>query len=92
MNEQQRDPAFVITDLNKESGTVTVKINKGILGVMANQLKRTKKETTIKNEDGTTAVRVVKGAGIIKKLGHVLSEGGDFLYGDSNDPPDLNKI
>lgn len=61
------DPAFEILDVNPEEGTVTVKVKKGILGSMANQLKKTNNRR--------------KAASIIRKLGFELAHAGDVLYG-----------
>lgn len=66
-----QDPAFVVSELDRESGVVVVEIKKGILGPLANQLKNTSNKR--------------KGASILRKLGHVLGESGDYLY-DSNTP------
>lgn len=62
----QSDPAFEILGINKERGTVTVDIQKGILGSMANQLKNTNNQR--------------KGASIIRKLGFELARVGNILY------------
>lgn len=72
--EQKSDPAFSILSFDRETGTMVVAIKKGIIGPLANQLKSTKNRR--------------KGATIIRKMGHIFSEGGDFLYGTSDSPPD----
>lgn len=70
--EQKRnsDPAFVVTNLDRDDGTIVLEIKKGIIGPLANQLKKTSYQR--------------KGASIIRKLGFVLSESGDYLY-DQNE-------
>jgi hypothetical protein len=69
------DPAFTVTQLDRESGVVVVEIKKGIIGPLANQLKNTSNQR--------------KGASIIRKLGFVLSESGDYLYDGSIPRPDF---
>ena len=66
-NVVRSDPAFEIVDIDEGDGTVVVKIQKGILGSMANQLKNTNNQR--------------KGASIIRKLGFELARAGDVLYG-----------
>ncbi len=68
-------PAFTVTDLNREDGVVVLEIKKGILGPLSNQLKVTSDKR--------------KGASIVRKLGFVLGESGDFLYNDSLPKPDF---
>lgn len=65
------DPPFEIMDVNTDDGTVTVKVKKGILGSMANQLKKTNNRR--------------KAASIIRKLGFELADVGDVLYGTENE-------
>lgn len=69
------DPAFVITDLDRGDGIVVLEIKKGIIGPLANQLKNTSNRR--------------KGASIIRKLGFVLAESGDYLYSDDAQRPDF---
>lgn len=64
-------PAFVVRELDKETGTVVLELKKGIIGPVANQLKNTSDKR--------------KGASIIRKLGFILSQSGDFLYGEEGD-------
>lgn len=71
---QRSDPAFSVVSYDRETGTVVLAIKKGIIGPLANQLKSTNNRR--------------KGASIIRKMGHVLSESGDYLYGTSDAPPD----
>lgn len=65
--EQRNDPAFEIESINPSTGEVIIVIKKGIVGAMSNQLKNTNEER--------------KGSSILRKLGYVLSECGDVLYG-----------
>lgn len=65
--EQRNDPAFEIDSINPSTGDVVVIIKKGIVGAMSNQLKNTDEKR--------------KGSSILRKLGYVLSECGDVLYG-----------
>jgi len=66
MTETQ-NRAYVIVDENEVDGTITVRINKGILGALGNQLK-------------STSDKKRKGASILRKLGYDLAEAGDRLY------------
>ena len=63
----ENEHAFEIVETDVESGTVTIKIQKGLIGAMAKQLKNTDFQR--------------KGASIIQKLGLELSRVGDILYG-----------
>jgi len=68
---QNVNHAYEILERNMEEGTVTIKINKGILGAMGNQMK-------------STSDKKRKGASILRRLGYDLSEAGDFLYSKQN--------
>jgi len=74
--EQPKDPAFVIADMDREAGTVTLIVKMGILGPVSNQLKNTKDYR--------------KGCRIVRKLGFVLSSVGDYLYGKTDEVPDMS--
>jgi len=76
--QQNQDSAFDVLDVDMEEGTVTVRIKKGIIGPMANQLKSTTNQR--------------KGATIVRKLGFVLSEAGDRLYGDAVEDGELQDV
>jgi len=65
-NVVRSNPAFEIVEVDEERGSVLVEIQKGILGLMANQLKNTNNQR--------------KGASIIRKLGFELARVGDILY------------
>lgn len=67
VEEVRNDPAFRVEEVNTETGEVVLVVQKGIIGAMANQLKN------------TTDRR--KGASIVRKMGYVLAECGDILYG-----------
>ena len=69
--ETTQNHAYVVVEENMEEGTVTVRINKGILGALGNQLK-------------STSDKKRKGASILRKLGYDLSEAGDRLYSKQN--------
>lgn len=73
-----QDSAFDVLDVDLEAGTVTVKIKKGIIGPVANQLKATSNER--------------KGATIVRKMGFVLAEAGDRLYGDVIEDGELAEV
>jgi len=64
---EQRDPACEILEINMETGVCVVALKKGILGSSANQLKNTSNKR--------------KGASILRKLGFELAKAGDLLYG-----------
>lgn len=64
--QETRTPAFEVLELNRDDGVVVVAIKKGIIGPLANQLKNTSEKR--------------KGSSIIRKLGFVLSDSGDYLY------------
>ena len=68
--EVRGDPAFEVVEVDKTTGGTTVFIKRGLLGSLSNQLKAT---------DDRRA-----GAGILRKLGHVLSECGDIQYGSKD--------
>lgn len=72
---QNSDSAFDILELNEEDGTATIKIKKGIMGPMANQLKSTSDKR--------------KAATILRKLGFVIAEAGDRLYGQEVEEGEL---
>ena len=63
--EEPKKQAFTF-ELDEENGLVVVNLNKGILGGLANRLKKTPKN--------------IKGSSILRKLGFVLGECGDTLY------------
>jgi len=63
--------AYEVVERNLEDGTVTLRINKGILGALGNQLK-------------STSDKKRKGASILRKLGYDLADAGDFLYSKQN--------
>jgi len=63
--------AYEILERNMEEGTVVVKINKGILGAMSNQLK-------------ASSDKKRKGSSILRRLGYDLGDCGDFLYSKQN--------
>jgi len=63
--EEPKNQAFTF-ELDEERGLVVVNLNKGILGGLANLLKRTPGN--------------IKGSSILRKLGFVLGECGDKLY------------
>ncbi len=66
--QQEADSkAFEILDINHSTGDVVVKIKRGILGGVANQLKATAEK---------------KGSSIMRRLGHDLGAAGDALYSD----------
>jgi hypothetical protein len=67
VEQKTQNHAYVVVDENEMDGTVTVRINKGILGALGNQLK-------------STSDKKRKGASILRKLGYDLSEAGDRLY------------
>jgi len=69
--ETTQNHAYVMVEENMEEGTVLVKINKGILGAMSNQLK-------------ATGDKKRKGASILRKMGYDLGEAGDRLYSKQN--------
>lgn len=76
----QKDPAFEVSEINTTTGEIVVVIKKGIVGAAANQLKNTSNRR--------------KGASILRKLGYVLSDCGDLLYGtktlaDTDLDPDI---
>lgn len=64
MSEQ--NPAFELT-LNEEEGTVLIKLEKSVIGSLANQLKKTPNRR-----------KCVK---ILRRLGFELARVGDELYG-----------
>lgn len=74
-NQETRAPAFEIKELDRDEGVVVVAIKKGIIGPLANQLKNTSEKR--------------KGSSIIRKLGFVLGESGDYLYDDQHPLPDF---
>lgn len=78
MSNQNSDSAFEVLDVNMEDGTVTIKIKKGIIGPMANQLKSTSNQR--------------KGATIVRKVGFVLAEAGDRLYGELVEDGELQDL
>lgn len=63
--------AYAVIDENEVDGMVTVKINKGILGALSNQLK-------------ATSDKKRKGASILRKMGFDLGDAGDRLYSKQN--------
>ena len=65
--ETTQNHAYVVVEENMEEGTVLIKINKGILGALSNQLK-------------ATSDRKRKGASILRKMGFDLGDAGDRLY------------
>lgn len=75
-NEVRNDPAFAVDSIDSSSGEVILVIQKGILGALANQLKNTSNRR--------------KGSSILRKLGYVLSDCGDILYGKNISETDLN--
>ncbi len=74
-DQETRAPAFEVMGLDREEGVVIVAIKKGIIGPLANQLKNTSEKR--------------KGSSIIRKLGFVLGESGDYLYDDEHPLPDF---
>lgn len=68
---QNVNHAFEILEKNMEKGTVTLRINKGVLGAISNQLK-------------ATSDKKRKGASILRKLGFELGDAGDYLYSKQN--------
>jgi len=68
---QNVNHAYEILERNLEDGTVTIKINRGILGALGNQLK-------------STSDKKRKGASILRRLGYDMSDAGDFLYSKQN--------
>ena len=75
---EQRDPAFEILEIDRETGVCVVAIKKGILGSSANQLKNTNDRR--------------KGASILRKLGFELAKAGDILYGKDPDGTGLENV
>jgi hypothetical protein len=71
MTTQNVNHAYEVVERNLEDGTVTLRINKGILGALGNQLK-------------STSDKKRKGASILRKLGYDLADAGDFLYSKQN--------
>jgi len=71
MTTQNVNHAYEVIERNLEDGTVTLRINKGILGALGNQLK-------------STSDKKRKGASILRKLGYDLADCGDFLYSKQN--------
>lgn len=72
----RNDPAFEIISVNTCTGETIVSIQKGIIGATANQLKTTSDKR--------------KGASIVRKLGHVLSDCGDIQYGRNVEDTDID--
>lgn len=68
---QNANHAYEVIERNVEDGTITLRINKGILGALGNQLK-------------STSDKKRKGASILRRLGYDLSDAGDFLYSKQN--------
>jgi hypothetical protein len=68
---QNVNHAYEILERNLEEGTVLIRINKGILGAMGNQMK-------------ATSDKKRKGASILRRLGYDLAEAGDYLYSKQN--------
>jgi len=75
-NEVRNGPAFEIDSINPRTGEVVIIVQKGIVGALANQLKNTSSRR--------------KASSILRKLGHVLSDCGDILYGGDLTETDLN--
>jgi hypothetical protein len=76
-NEKNRNnPAFEIIEVNTKTGETTIVIQKGIMGSLANQLKNTNDRR--------------RGASILRKMGHVLSDCGDVQYGGEISKTDLD--
>jgi len=73
--ETTRSPAFTVTELDRENGVVILEIKKGIIGPLANQLKNTSDQR--------------KASSILRKLGFVLAESGDYLYKDDQPLPEF---
>lgn len=65
--EKPRSHAFDILSINIPEGATVIVIQKGVLGAMANQLKKTPDSR--------------KCGSILRKLGHELSYCGDVQYG-----------
>ena len=74
--EIRNDQAFEVVEVNTKTGETTIVVQKGIIGAMANQLKNTNNQR--------------KSAGILRKMGHVLSDCGDVQYGGEVDKTDLD--
>lgn len=75
-DESQNDPAFIIDSLNPATGEVVIIIQKGIVGALSNQLKNTSNRR--------------KASSILRKLGYVLSDCGNILYGGNITETDLD--
>lgn len=73
---QENDPAFAIESINPTTGEVVIVVQKGIVGALANQLKNTSSRR--------------KASSILRKLGYVLSDCGDILYGGDITETDLD--
>jgi hypothetical protein len=71
LTEETRSNAFEIKDVDSVNGTVQIIIQKRIIGSLSNQLKDTNNRR--------------KDASVLRKLGYVLAECGDFLYNNKND-------
>lgn len=78
MSEEQRRNAYDVLEVNKSDGTITIKINKGILGSLSNQLRAT--------------AETRKGSTIIRRMGFDLGAAGDILFGKENDNQDILNV
>ena len=76
VEEVRNDPAFRVDEVNLKTGEVVLIVQKGIIGAMANQLKNTSNQR--------------KGASIVRKMGYVLAECGDILYGENVGETDID--
>lgn len=74
-NETKKD-AFEVRTVDVETGETVIVVQRGIIGAMANQLKATRNQR--------------KGASILRKLGHVLSECGDIQYNKENSDKNIS--
>lgn len=74
----ERRRAYQVREINLTDGTVTIVINKGILGAASNQLKITPESR--------------KGFTIVRKLGFDLSQSGDILFGKNTNNDELNVV
>ena len=71
MTTQNVNHAYEVIERNLEDGTVLIRINRGILGALGNQLK-------------STSDKKRKGASILRRLGYDLADAGDYLYSKQN--------
>ncbi len=82
------DPAFGIDLLSREGDEVVIRVKRGILGALSNQLIKTHKH--YRDTEGQWKAR--KGATIIRKLGFVLAQCGDYLYDDKLPEPEFMRL